>query len=181
MTNRKAGIRTEIYTLRELSTLLEKNPWLPRPDVSIKSSAYSDDEPMTISFNLFAPLPLAGGQTHKERMEESYLLIANLFHRGGWDKNDPDLPGASSYDQIYYEMSTAWHDAKVKIGGYRKDICERVVLDEYEEEVEVPDPAVVDSAPLVKQKVTKQVVGWECNKRIAQETHTLIVKEPADA
>jgi hypothetical protein len=153
---RSDGYRQQIWAVRRISELVEKNPDLPRPKIELWHGETD------VTFYV-----LDGKKT-----EELILDVVALFPDVEWAKNDPT---GGVYDSSYYTMKGRWQEpgtgpVKLEVIAQRADLCERVVTMSYEVVEEIPDPEQVALIPLVKVPVTKEIVEWQCNKAIAEAT-----------
>lgn len=152
------GLRAEVNALRELSAVIEQNPWMPRP--SFQTSAV-ESLPPRIAVNVWYVPPQAEGETEIERMKDYVRAIRRAFGGGTWAKNDPN---ENTYAEQYYTLTREWHGATLQITAQREKVCQLVVHEEKYTE-EVPDPEVVESAPLVAVTKTRQIREWICNDK----------------
>lgn len=153
------GYRAEVNILRELSTVIERNPWMPRPSFSIGLSA---GRRTMINVNVWSPVPGAEGDTDLARMKDTLRALRRAFGGGVWKKNDPS---SNSFAETYYELTREWNGATVVLSAYRSKVCQMTVREEEYTE-EVPDPNYVADVPTITVTRTRKVTEWHCNEPV---------------
>lgn len=169
------SLRREVLAMRDMSTLIEQNPDFPRPTINTPSDAGSraySELPREEKDDVFIRFDWHVWLSTKERAEKEILRIMDFFPDADWKANIIE-PGSSpnTYDSSYYVMSAMWMGTVLEITAHREVLCERVVIEEIEEEIEVPDPEIMKEAtkdvPMVKETVTRSVSEWQCNKTLS--------------
>lgn len=150
------GLQAEVNALRELSAVIERNPWMPRP---MFQTSTAESLPSRIAVNVWSIPPQAEGETEIERMKDYVRAIRRAFGGGTWKKNNPR---DDSYAEQYYTLTREWHGATLQITTHREQMCQLVVREEEYTE-EVPDPDVVAEVPTVTVTKTRQIREWICN------------------
>lgn len=172
------GFRRDITLLHHLSEMMEKNPALPRPTVSLYQHE-SGNNGNSISWFLHEDYIIQAKDGDyaaarrvdlEERMAALVLGLEQSDSSVEWEKNDP----SDEYEKHYYRLKTTWHGCPVTITTMRAAVCEEVVVLETEHEEEQPDPDVVEKlmadVPLVKVIVKDKITEWQCNERLAAVT-----------
>lgn len=136
--------RRAAYTagLRELADILDAHPELPLP---WEGGPYAA---MTFHF-------LSGDNPRAEMAAARRALGVPM------DKKPRD--------DGYFDMTGTIHGLHVTLNAYRKDVCERIVVDTYEVEIEEPDPVAVAALPKVKRTEVVEDVEWVCAPILAGE------------
>ena len=172
------GFRRDIMVLHHLSELMEKNPGLDRPSVSLyQNSAGGTNNTITWFLHEDYKIRPKDGDyavARRVNLEERIAALVKALEQFDesveWEKNDP----SDEYEKHYYRLKTTWHGCAVTITTMRSSVCEEVVVLETEREEEQPDPEVVEklmeTVPLVKVKVTDKITEWQCNERLAAVT-----------
>lgn len=171
------GFHDDITVLHALTGLMEKNPDLPRPTVTLNGDT-SISWHLRTDYNITTPRYDESGvlidwdviharlkELRRVDLEERMAaIVLALGEDVEWEKNDP------SVDSWTYRLSTTWHGCKLSITTWREDVCEQVVVLETEREDEVPDPELLAEVPLVKVTVIDKITEWQCNERLAAVT-----------
>lgn len=177
----RQGFRGEMMVLWALSDLLEKNPDLPRPSVTLPTGKDSRPEirwAFSASYAIDIPYSDENGRVldseeRTKRWEDlrrvdledrMAAVITALGPDLEWEKNDPTV------DKWSYVLNTVWNGAAVQISTWREAVCERVTVLEKEVVEEVPDPELVKEVPLVKVTRKEPVTEWQCNPRLSEVT-----------
>lgn len=179
MSAEPTGFRRDINMLHHLSELMEKNPALRRPDVTLHQGYMGANENQVAWFlaeDYGAPQGehKTRGDARRAELEERIAALVLLLEESDdnveWEKNDP----TEDYGRFYYRLTATWHGAQVTISTMRSAVCEEVVVLETDRFEEQPDPEVVEklmaAAPKVKVKVTDKITEWQCNERLAAVT-----------
>ena len=168
--------RAQAEVLRKLGRAMERKDHLVKPNITVHTG-YKNKTHSKITFAIWGSSVMPYGS--KEAIEKMILDIADLFPGTEWKKNVP----RGNYDETYYIMTGKWHGADIEIFTERDRVCEKVVVMETEEEVEVPDPVLAEKAmegvPLIKQIVKTPVLEWQCNEVIANATDPILQKREA--
>lgn len=181
------GFRRDIMVLHHLSELMEKNPGLPRPKITLNRNSsgqtaneiywyISADRTITVPHRdedgNWADWDERAAKIKELRRVDLEERMAALVQALGddleWEKNDPTV------DTYSYRLTSTWLGCTVHISTWRSDVCEEVVVLETEREEEQPDPELhqvfLDSVPKVKVVVKDQIKEWQCNERLAAVT-----------
>lgn len=172
------GFRRDINMLHHLSELMEKNPGIERPSVTLYQG-YDGKNGNSIMWFLHDDYKLqpedgdydtARRVDLEERIAALVLALEQSDESVEWEKNDP----SDQHEKHYYRLKTTWHGCHLVITTMRSSVCEEVTVLETEREEEQPDPEVVEKlmadVPLVKVKVTDKITEWQCNERLAAVT-----------
>lgn len=154
------GFRAEVNILRELSTVIERNPWMPRPTFTVGSFS-----PAAINVDLWSPVPGAEGDTDLERMKDSLRAVRRALGGGVWKKNDPS---SSTFAETYYELTREWNGVTVTISALRAKVCQMTTREEEYTE-EIPDPDYAVDVPTITVTRTRKVTEWHCNEPVELE------------
>lgn len=174
MSAEPTGFRRDINMLHHLSELMEKNPVIERPTVSLYQhhSGNNGNSIMWFLHEDYRIRPEDGDYATarrvdlEERIAALVLALEQSDESVEWEKNDP----SDQYEKHYYRLKTTWHGCALTITTMRSSVCEEVTVLETVHEEEVPDPELVAAVPLVKVKVTDKITEWQCNERLAAVT-----------
>lgn len=173
------GFRRDIDMLHHLSELMEKNPALERPTVTLDQASDGKKRNL-ITWWLHEDYTIRRGKVpdyktaRRVNLEERIAALVKALEETDdsieWEKNDP----SDQYEKHYYRLRTTWRGCPVTITTMRASVCEEVVVLETEHEEEQPDPEVVEklmeTVPLVKVMVKDKITEWQCNERLAAAT-----------
>ncbi|MEV4161437.1 hypothetical protein [Nonomuraea dietziae] len=73
------------------------------------------------------------------------------------------VPVAKSAREDYFDLHGNLHGLYFTLTAFRSDVCERVVVDRQEIDVEVPDPEALALVPKVKRTEVVEQVEWRCS------------------
>ena len=136
--------------LREIADWLDAHPEVDLPHLG--SGALPDDVP---SLNIYV-LSWTGDARAR--------LAAVGRAMGRFDKVVTDIGPKGRMNLV-----RQFGGVRIVASADRDEVCRRVVVSSHEVEVEVPDPSVVATVPLVKVKQLVEEVRWECPPLLADE------------